>query len=66
VGNEKCKRPISEILNLTSFVPSFVTEKDNQMLMEDISNEEVKSVIASFEKNKSAGPDGWTVKFYIQ
>eukprot|EP01018_Ginkgo_biloba_P028285 Gb_00400 [translate_table: standard] len=44
---------IAEILKLTSFFPSFLSEEDNELMMEEVSKEELKTVIASFKKDKS-------------
>ena len=34
-------------------------------LMEEVSEEEVKATLHSFQKDKSPGPDGWTVEFFL-
>lgn len=34
------------------------------MMMEEISNEQLKFVLGSFKKDKSIGLDGWTVEFF--
>ena len=44
--------------------PRFVEEDDNENLMEEVSMEELKEVIHSFQHDKSPGPDGWTIEFY--
>ena len=33
--------------------------------MEEISEEELKVALQSFQKDKSPGPDGWTIKLFI-
>lgn len=35
------------------------------MMGETISLEEIKEVLRSFPKDKSRGPDGWTIEFYL-
>ena len=45
--------------------PRFVEEDDNENLMEEVSMEELKEVIHSFQHDKSLGPDGWTIEFYL-
>ena len=33
--------------------------------MEDVSEEELKATLNSFQKDKSPGPNGWTVEFFM-
>ena len=33
--------------------------------MEEVSEEELKVALRSFQKDKSPGPDGWTIEFFI-
>jgi hypothetical protein len=44
--------------------PRFVEEEDNRTLMEDVTEEELKEVLHSFQKDKSPGPDGWSMDFF--
>ena len=44
--------------------PGFVNEEDNHMLYEEVSEEEIKEVLFSFQKDKSPWPDGWTIEFF--
>ena len=34
-------------------------------LMEEVSEEELKATLNNFQKDKSPGPDGWTVEFFL-
>ena len=34
-------------------------------LMEEVLEEELKATLLSFQKDKSPGPDGWTVEFFL-
>ena len=34
-------------------------------LMEEVSEEEVKTTLLSFQKDKILGPNGWTVEFFL-
>jgi hypothetical protein len=40
----------------------FVEEEDNRSLLEEISKEELKEALFSFQKDKISGPDGWTIE----
>ena len=33
--------------------------------MEEVSEEDLKATLNSFQKDKSPGPDGWTVEFFL-
>ena len=33
--------------------------------MEEVSEGELKEVLQRFQKDKSSGPDGWTIEFFI-
>ena len=33
--------------------------------MEEVSKEELKETLNSFQKDKSPGPDGWKVEFFL-
>ena len=39
----------------------FVEEEDNHSLMEEVTEEELKEALHSFQKDKSPGPDEWTI-----
>ena len=34
-------------------------------LMEEVSEEELKATLNSFQRDKILGPDGWTVEFFL-
>ena len=34
--------------------------------MEEVSEEELKCVLRSFQKDRSPGPDGWTIEFFLE
>ena len=44
--------------------PHFVGEEENLSLMEEVSKDELKAALQSFQKDKSPGPDGWTIEFF--
>jgi hypothetical protein len=56
---------IPDIVRLALLFPRFVNEYDNRALMDEISEEELKEVLHSFQKDKIFGPDGWTIKFFL-
>ena len=56
---------IEEIIRLAQMFPRFVEEEDNRELMKEVSEDELKEVLGSFQKDKSPGPDGWTIDFFL-
>jgi len=56
---------IAEVIRVAQMFPRFVDEDDNRDLMKAISEEELKEVLGSFQKDKSPGPDGWTIEFFL-
>eukprot|EP01018_Ginkgo_biloba_P004985 Gb_28741 [translate_table: standard] len=62
---EENKTTIAEVIKMTSFFPSFVGEEDNVSLTKEITVDELKEVMLSLQKDKSLGPDGWTIEFFL-
>lgn len=56
---------LAEIIQITHMFPRFAEEIDNGNLMEEVSKEELKEVLHSFQHDKSPGPDGWTIEIYL-
>ena len=56
---------IAEIMQVAQVFPRFVGEEENNLLMEEVSEEELKVALQSFQKDKSPSPDGWTIEFFI-
>ena len=56
---------IAEVIRVAQLFPSFVDEEANRMLMGEVSVEELSRVLHSFQKDKSSGPDGWPVEFFL-
>ena len=50
---------IAEVIRVAELFPRFVEEEDNLALMEEVTEEELKVVLQSFQKDKSPGPNGW-------
>ena len=53
-------------MRITQVFPRFVGEEENLSLMEEVTKEELKLALQSFQKDKSPGPDGWTIEFFIE
>jgi hypothetical protein len=51
---------------MTSYFPRFVIEEENQTLMEEVSKDELKSILASFKRDKKPRPGGWLVDLFIE
>eukprot|EP00253_Pinus_taeda_P010711 PITA_10711 len=55
---------LAEIIRTAQCFPRFVEEEEAGSLMEVVSKEEVEHVIKSMAKDKSPGPDGWTIEIF--
>ena len=55
---------IAEVIRVAQLFPRFSNEEDNRRLMSPVDEEELKKVLGSFQKDKSPGPDGWTIEFF--
>jgi hypothetical protein len=47
------------------FFPSFVDEEDNRALMDEVTEDELKEFLHSFQKDKIPGLDGWTIDLFV-
>jgi hypothetical protein len=56
---------MADIVRMALFFPRFFGEDENISLIEEVSKEELKEVLHSFQKYKIPGPDGWTIEFFI-
>eukprot|EP00253_Pinus_taeda_P018415 PITA_18415 len=54
-----------EIIEVASHFLRFVNEEDSEELMILVTMEELESTLKWFKKDKSPGPDGWTIEFYL-
>jgi hypothetical protein len=50
---------------MTTYFPSSVEEGDNVRLLEEVSKDKLQKVMHSFQKDKSHGPDGWSIEFFL-
>jgi hypothetical protein len=57
--------PRSWKFSLAQLFPGFVEEEDNRSLMEEVSKEELKEALHSFQKEKILGLDGWPIEFFL-
>ena len=56
--------PIQEILEVLGLFPRMITDEMNEDLTKEITEEEIRYTLHSFQKGQSPGPDGFTVEFY--
>eukprot|EP00253_Pinus_taeda_P020087 PITA_20087 len=63
----KCPHEVNlpDIINVENHFPRFVEEDDVEDLNSLVSVEELEGVLKWFKKDKSPGPDGWTIEFYL-
>lgn len=63
----KCPREVNllDIINVANHFPRFVEEEYVEDLNDLVSAEELEGVLKWFKKDKSPGPDGWTIEFYL-
>eukprot|EP00253_Pinus_taeda_P004659 PITA_04659 len=54
-----------EIIEVASHFPRFVNEEDSEELMNPVTMEELEITLKWFKKDKSPGPDGWTIELYL-
>jgi hypothetical protein len=51
--------------SLASLYPNMVSEEDARLLEKPCSLEDLLNILKDFSKDKSPGPDGWTVEFFL-
>jgi hypothetical protein len=51
-------------IEVTELYPRMVQPEDTDFLMKPVTVEEIKNVLNKFQRDKSPGPDGWTVEFF--
>eukprot|EP00253_Pinus_taeda_P032224 PITA_32224 len=56
---------ILEIMRIIELFPSFEDQEDSEELMKEVSMAELEATLKWFKKDKSPGPDGWTIEFYL-
>eukprot|EP00253_Pinus_taeda_P016222 PITA_16222 len=55
---------LAEIIRTAQCFPRFVEEEEAEGLVEVVIKEEVENIIKSMEKDKSPGPNGWTIELF--
>ena len=57
---------LAKVIRIAQVFPGFVEPDENQALMEEVLEEELKCILQSFQKDKSPGPDGWMIEFFLE
>lgn len=52
-------------LRIVRLYPSFVSQRDAEQIGKAVNLEEIELALKSFARDKSLGPDGWTVEFFL-
>eukprot|EP01018_Ginkgo_biloba_P002298 Gb_28324 [translate_table: standard] len=64
IFKEPDRSNIGEIIKVATYFPRMVSDKDNAYLFRVVTKEELV-VLNTLQKDKSPGPDGWSVEFYL-
>eukprot|EP00253_Pinus_taeda_P010189 PITA_10189 len=56
---------IAEVIKTAQCFPRYMEEEEAEDLHRPVTKEEVESVIKSMAKEKSPGPDGWTIELFL-
>eukprot|EP00253_Pinus_taeda_P016805 PITA_16805 len=54
-----------DIINVVGHFPGFINEDEVEALFTLVTSGELEGTLKWFEKDKSPGPDGWTIEFYL-
>ena len=52
---------IMEIMRVAKHFPRFIQQEDMEDLLMEVSMEELEETLKWFKKDKSLGPDGWSI-----
>lgn len=52
------------IRKITNHIPSILTKEHNEMLLKNITMEELEEAVQTMPNGKAPGPDGFTIDFY--
>jgi len=63
--NELGSNPILDQLHVIRLFPRFIDEESRHMIDAPTTLKEIKDVLVHFSKDKSPGPDGWIVDFFL-
>ena len=50
---------------MATFLPNFVSKEDNEMIMEEVTINELQGILAQFKIDKCLNPDRIPVEFYL-
>lgn len=56
---------IAEVIKTAQCFSRFVEEEEAEDLSSPVTEEEVESIIKSMAKEKSPGPDGWSIELFL-
>jgi len=56
---------IMEMLQVVQLFHRYVNEEDQDSLLDEVSLDELKEVLSTFQKDKSLGLDGWVVEAFM-
>ena len=56
---------IEDQLKVVRLYPTMVSDDDKDFFLLDITLPEIESILNGFKKDKSPGPDGWPIEFYL-
>lgn len=54
-----------EVMRTVKLFPRFVEQEEALDLTREVTMGELEAILKWFKKDKSLGPDGWTIEFYI-
>lgn len=61
----QARSSLAEIIQLAQHFSHFADVEENAELMDEVSMDELKTTLHSFQKDKSPGPDGWTIELFL-
>eukprot|EP00253_Pinus_taeda_P035638 PITA_35638 len=56
---------MADIIRVAQLFPRFLEQEEERELIREVTMEESKATLKWFKKDKSLGPDGWTIEFYL-
>eukprot|EP00253_Pinus_taeda_P033651 PITA_33651 len=56
---------ILEIMRVAELFPRYVDQENMEEILKEVTMDELEATLKWFKKDKSPGPDGWTIEFYI-
>eukprot|EP00253_Pinus_taeda_P034161 PITA_34161 len=56
---------ILEIMRIAELFPRYIDQEDSEELLKEVTMAELEATLKWFKKDKSPGPDGWTIELYL-